>query len=97
MNKAALEEPGLTSSFSVEDPKKLTREHVEAYQLCLLGRHHWNKWSPEGWRKGIEYFEKAIEVDPNYAFAYAWLGYAYTPIAVYRIDMPPIDAWEKAK
>jgi serine/threonine protein kinase/tetratricopeptide (TPR) repeat protein len=72
-------------------------ENVEAYQLCLLGRHHWNKWSPEGWRKGIEYFEKAIEVDPNYALAYAWLGYAYTPMAVFRIDMSPMDAWEKAK
>src|SRR4029077_17316030 len=40
----------------------------------LKGRFHWNKRTPVGVKKGIEYFEQAIEKDPTYAAAYAGLA-----------------------
>jgi eukaryotic-like serine/threonine-protein kinase len=46
----------------------------EAYQLFLKGRYYYYKYSAEGWRRAIEFFEKAIERDPTYAPAYAGMN-----------------------
>lgn len=53
-----------------EDRKRLTKRYTQsaaAYQLYLRGRFHWNKKTPDGFSKGIEYLQQAIEVDPHYA------------------------------
>jgi TolB-like protein/Tfp pilus assembly protein PilF/tRNA A-37 threonylcarbamoyl transferase component Bud32 len=52
-------------------------ENLEAYSLYLQGRNFWNKRGEADLIKSIEYFEKAIEIDPNYTLAYAGLGDAY--------------------
>lgn len=49
----------------------------EAYEDYLKGRFFWNKRTVEGHQKAIEFFEKAIALDPNYAPAYAGLADAY--------------------
>jgi adenylate cyclase len=49
----------------------------EAYQVYLKGRYFWNKWNEEGLNKSIEYFSRAIEIDPEYAPAWAGLSDAY--------------------
>jgi len=46
----------------------------EAYELYVKGQYHYFKWKKEGFEKAIEYFQKAIEADPNYAQAYALLA-----------------------
>ncbi|MBL8111878.1 MAG: winged helix-turn-helix domain-containing protein [Acidobacteria bacterium] len=48
----------------------------EAYELYLEGRFHWFRWTPEGWARARELYEKAIAADPGYALAYAGLGEA---------------------
>jgi TolB-like protein/Tfp pilus assembly protein PilF/tRNA A-37 threonylcarbamoyl transferase component Bud32 len=53
-------------------------ENLEAYRLYLQGRNFWNKRGEADLIKSIEYFEKAIEIDPNYALAYAGLADAYS-------------------
>jgi eukaryotic-like serine/threonine-protein kinase len=55
---------------------KTYTENLEAYSLYLQGRNLWNKRG-EYTAKSIEYFEKAIAIDPNYALAYTGLGDAY--------------------
>ena len=52
-------------------------ENLEAYSLYLQGRNLWNKRGEAELIKSIAYFEKAIEIDSNYALAYAGLGDAY--------------------
>ncbi len=52
-------------------------ESNEAYQLHLKGRFYWNKRTPEGMRKALEYFQQAIEKDPNFALAYSGLADTY--------------------
>ena len=51
--------------------------NAEAYQLYLQGRYHWNKRTDEATNKAIEYFEQAIEKDPQYALAYVGLADSY--------------------
>jgi serine/threonine-protein kinase len=46
----------------------------EVYELFLKGRYYYYKYSAEGWRRAIEFFEKAIEKEPTYAPAYAGMN-----------------------
>jgi TolB-like protein/DNA-binding winged helix-turn-helix (wHTH) protein/Tfp pilus assembly protein PilF len=49
----------------------------EAYEFYLKGRYHYYKWTPEDFRRAIEYFQKAIEIDSDWAPAYAGLATSY--------------------
>ena len=71
-----------------EDQKRLTKRYTdnfEAYQLYWKGRYYWNKRTDEGLKKGIEYFEQAIDLDPSYALAYAGLADSYNLLVVYDV------------
>jgi serine/threonine-protein kinase len=68
----------------------------EAYGAYLKGRFHWNKRTEEEVRKGIEYFQQAIEKDPNYALAYAGLADSYNILGDYSY-VPPEEAYPRAK
>ena len=79
--------------------KRLARRYTPdtaAYQLYLKGRYHWNRRTEEDLRQGIEYFEQAIALDPNYALAYAGLADSHTLMASYSV-MPPRTAFLRAK
>src|SRR6185295_17495899 len=52
-------------------------ENIEAYQAYLKGQYFWNRYTVEGFEKGIEYFQQAIRIDEDYAPAYAGLADAY--------------------
>jgi len=55
----------------------------EAYQLYLKGRYYWDKRTPETLNKGRDYFQQAVERDPNYALAYVGLAEYYAVISDY--------------
>ena len=67
-------------------PAEKTRIHKEptgdlqAYQLYLQGRHWLIRYTQEGMRKAIEYFEQAIDRDPSYALAYVGAALAYVEL-----------------
>ena len=68
--------------------KKLRKKptvDAAAYQEYLRGRYHWNNWTPEGFRRAREHFERAISLDPAYALAYAGLGDALGALAYYGL------------
>jgi len=52
-----------------------------AYEAYLRGRYYWNKRTPQELRRGIEFFQQAIEADPTYAEAYAGLADSYNILA----------------
>jgi TolB-like protein/Tfp pilus assembly protein PilF len=52
-------------------------ENGEAYKLYLRGRFYWNKRSAGSVNKAMDYFQQAIDRDPNYALAYAGLADCY--------------------
>lgn len=47
---------------------------VDAHREYLRGRHHYAKWTREGVGSAIEHFQRAIDLDPTFAAAYAGLG-----------------------
>ncbi len=49
-------------------------ESLDAYNYYLKGLHYFRKWSFIDMKMGIEAFKSAIEIDSNYAEAYAWLA-----------------------
>jgi serine/threonine protein kinase/Tfp pilus assembly protein PilF len=78
--------------------EKKQTENMEAYQLYLKGRYYWNKRSPEEMKKGIKYFEQAIEEDPSYALAYVGLSDSYATLgAIEYGGLPPKEIIPKAK
>ena len=52
-------------------------DNAEAYELYLKGLYHSYKWTDEGVLKSLEYFEKALEKDPDFAAAYAKIADYY--------------------
>ncbi|MEN8152868.1 MAG: protein kinase [Acidobacteriota bacterium] len=56
-------------------------ENIEAYKLYLQGRFHWKKRTPEDLNIAVTFFEKAVELDPEYALGYSGLAEAYVVIA----------------
>ncbi len=70
--------------------------NVACYNLCLQGRFHANKRTPDGLRRTVERFEEAILADESCAEAYAGLADAYSLIANYGL-MSPADAAPKAR
>ena len=67
----------------------------QAYEAYLKGRFYWNKRSSAGLLKGIEYFNEAIQQDPNNALAYAGLADSYSQLA-YRGHSAPSEAYPRA-
>jgi TolB-like protein/DNA-binding winged helix-turn-helix (wHTH) protein/Flp pilus assembly protein TadD len=49
----------------------------DAYEAYLKGRYFWNKRTGEGLRTAIDYFRRAITIDPAYAEAYSGLADSY--------------------
>ncbi|MEE9448708.1 MAG: adenylate/guanylate cyclase domain-containing protein [Ignavibacteriaceae bacterium] len=53
-------------------------KNLEVYNYYLKGNYNLNKWNPESARKGIEYFEKAISMEADFAPAHSSLAFCYT-------------------
>jgi serine/threonine protein kinase/Tfp pilus assembly protein PilF len=75
---------------------KRSTENSEAYQLYLRGRHHWVKRTPEHVKKGLAYFQKAIDTDPGYALAYSGLADCYSILGTYSM-LPAKETLARAK
>jgi TolB-like protein len=71
-------------------------ENPEAQAKYQAGRREWNKRSKEGFDNAIAHFEKAIELDPNYADPYAGLGDTYGLLPAYNFAEPK-EAMPQAK
>jgi tetratricopeptide (TPR) repeat protein len=61
------------------EPAQLAKRHPnpEAHDLYLKGRYFWNKRNRDGLANAVNYFQQAIEKDPQYAAAYAGLADSY--------------------
>jgi non-specific serine/threonine protein kinase len=89
----------LRLQLTPEEKKRLTKrptENHEAYQFLLRAHYYADKWTQEGLRQGIAYARQAIEADPGYAAAYAWLGFTYANLTAFG-RLLPSEAFPKAK
>src|SRR6201988_206261 len=89
----------LRTRLSGAEVQRVTKDYTanaEAYQLYLKGRFNTFKLTPPEIQKGISYFQQAIQIDPNYALAYAGLSDAYRSL-VLSTELPPTEFLPKAK
>ncbi|MDP2886254.1 MAG: protein kinase [Ignavibacteria bacterium] len=70
--------------------------NAHAYEVFLRGRYYSDRRTEESLRKSIEYFERAIEIDSNYALAYAGVADSYNLLARYGYVFPK-EGYLKAK
>ena len=70
--------------------------HPDAYQLYLAARSQAQSLRPSGLKRSIEFYKKAIELDPKYALAYAGLAETYRRLP-FGADTPPTEAFEPAR
>lgn len=89
----------LRLKLSGTEQKSLAKQYTnnaEAYQLYLKGRFYWNERRADALKKAIEYFNQAIEQDPNFALAYAGLADSYVLLPGYGAGSPE-ESYPKAK
>jgi tetratricopeptide (TPR) repeat protein len=82
------------------EKERLTRQYTEiteAYQAYSTGRFMLEKRTGPATHKSIEYLERAINLDPNYALAYASLSYAYCSLRALGLNSPLEEVLPKAK
>jgi serine/threonine protein kinase/tetratricopeptide (TPR) repeat protein len=89
----------LRLSLTGEEKKRLSKKPTldpQAYQDYLRGRFYWNKRTEDGVKKGIEYFQRAVEKDPGYPLPYVGLADSYNILGYYSYAAPR-DVFPKAK
>ncbi|HUR96682.1 MAG TPA: tetratricopeptide repeat protein [Pyrinomonadaceae bacterium] len=89
----------LALQLSGEERNQLTKKYTantEAYHLYLKGRFFWNKLTPDGLQKSLDFYKQAIETDPDYALAYAGLADSYNLLGSYGF-WPLKDSHPKAR
>jgi len=68
----------------------------EAYDLYLKGRYFWNKRTEAGFRQAADYFQQAVDKDPNYARAYAGLADTFALMSTWFV-VPQNEFMPKAR
>jgi tetratricopeptide (TPR) repeat protein len=66
-------------------------ENPAAHELYLKGRYFWNRRNTASLRKAGDYFQQAIDLDPNYALAYAGLADVHSLLPLYAGTAPKDD------
>jgi TolB-like protein/DNA-binding winged helix-turn-helix (wHTH) protein/Tfp pilus assembly protein PilF len=91
----------LKPDLSHEEKAQLAKRstgNTEAYEAYVRGLYFWNKRSEDGLARAVEYFQQAVEKDPDFALAYAGLADTYGLIGFFGYKLLPFaEAHEKAK
>jgi len=75
---------------------KKPSENSEAYEIYLLGRFEFNKFTEDGFTRSLAHFQQAVALDPKFALAYASLADAYNTMGYWGY-LPPKEAFPEAK
>jgi serine/threonine-protein kinase len=89
----------LKARLLTTEREAISKRHTddsELYNLYLLGRYHWNKFTPDGFDTSESYFEQAIAKDPGFALGYVGVA-EVNHLKPFFVDSPPREAIPKAK
>ena len=86
---------GLDAAEAQQLAQKAT-DNAEAQAEYEAGRREWNRRNKEGFDNAIQHFERAIELDPDYAEPYVGLSNTYGLLSIYNFASPG-DSMPKAR
>jgi DNA-binding winged helix-turn-helix (wHTH) protein/TolB-like protein/Flp pilus assembly protein TadD len=89
----------LSQQISETERERLVKRDTTdslAYELYLRGRYFLNQTNDENLRKALNYFQQAIERDPQYAHAYTGEADVYNQLGLWNF-LPETEAFPKAK
>ena len=86
----------LVGAFRNDPIGEVIERAPDAYRAYLQGRFHWNCRSEEELIRGIEGFQRAVEIDPRFAAAYSGLADCYATLG-YLSYLSPAEAFPKAR
>jgi serine/threonine-protein kinase len=69
----------------------------EAYQHYLIANFQLGQFTEAAFRRALEHYQRAIEIDPGYAAAYAGQAAAYIELGSWASSLPPSAVHEKAR
>ena len=84
------------SPFEIEQIEKRPTENLEAYNLYLRGRYYWQMQTNSSFDRATEYFEQALQQDPDFALAYTGIGLVYHQ-RTFHGNRPPNEAYPKIR
>jgi TolB-like protein len=93
--RAVAESLKVTLLGTQENPSQIATNNVEAHNAFLQGHFHFLRRNVDDYSKAISFFDRAIELDPNYALAYAERAEAWTMIGDLTGQRP--TAYPKAR
>jgi TolB-like protein/tetratricopeptide (TPR) repeat protein len=88
----------LRAELSVSERQNIERvptPSANAYQLYLRGRFHWNVGQGIDFARSVDYYNQALQLDPDFALAHAGLADAYT-LMIGIGDLAPDEYWPRA-
>jgi serine/threonine protein kinase/tetratricopeptide (TPR) repeat protein len=71
-------------------------ENPEALNLYLQGRYFWNRRSEVGLKKALDYFQKAVDIDPTYALPHVGFADTFIHLANYGF-VPPGESYARGR
>jgi len=77
---------GRLEAARLAQARRAPPERLEAYDFVLRGKDHHHRYSPEDCQIAVDMFNKAIERDPSYALAFAWLACCLGQAIVFQLD-----------
>ncbi len=89
----------LLPKLTGDEEKQLNKRGTnspEAYEIYLKGRFYWNQFTPDALPKAISCFQKAVELDPNFALAHVGVADFYIWANIYGI-IPSPEATEQSE
>jgi len=89
----------LRATLSTEEQHRLAAvptENLEAYEAYLLGKQRLASRTTVAFTQAVDYFQRAIRLDPAFALAYVGLAETYVLQAFYS-GAPPVETLAKAR
>lgn len=87
----------INADISKEEEDKINTKltnNIDAYEAYMKGKYHYNLVTITDNKRANEYFKKAIELDPDFAKAYAYLALTYNMFGGYWLGLVPDSAYQ---
>jgi len=92
---------GIATALHIEprSPRSPADNEVDpgAHREYLRGRYYWNKRDGESYRRALEHFQRALDIDPAYAPVYAGMADCYLLLTDLDSTSTPVDLLAKAR